>query len=115
MDEVLATTLREAVIGRLDYLDTLVSEADLRSRAALAESEIARLTSAWRALLDQHAPDQQSRCPQCSGWRHGRKFPCTVWITAHQHLIAIDGPPSAGAGRHAPAAGRPTVAALGAF
>jgi hypothetical protein len=112
MDEVLATTLRDAVHQRLDYLDTLVAEADLQSRAALAESEIARLTTAWRALLAQHQPDEDGRCPQCSGWRRPRKFPCSVWITAHQHLIAADGPLAAGPGRHTRADGRPSVASL---
>jgi hypothetical protein len=114
MDEVLAATLCEAVYQRLDYLERLISEADLRSRAALADTEIARMTAAWRALLVQHQPDENGRCPQCSGWRHRRTHPCSVWTIAHQHLIAADGPPSSGTGRHAPAAGRPTVERLAA-
>ena len=56
MDETLTATLHQAAIDRLDYLDTLINEADLRFRAAPAESEIARMTAAWRALLDQRAP-----------------------------------------------------------
>lgn len=96
MDEYLASTLKTAVIDRLDYLDRLVTDADELSRAALAETEMARLTQAWRDLLDQHAPDAHGRCPQCSGWRHPRRHPCTVWTTAHQHLIAADGPPATG-------------------
>lgn len=115
MDEILAATLRRAVHGRLDYLDKLATDSDLRSRAALADTEIVRLTSAWRTLLAAHQPDERGRCPECSGWRRPRKHPCTVWATAHQHLIAADGPPAVETGRHGPAAGRPTVAALGAF
>jgi hypothetical protein len=115
MDQVLASTLQAAVIGRLDYLDRLVTDADEPSRAALATTEITRLAAAWRDLLDQHAPDEHGRCcPQCSGWRRPRQHPCSVWTTAHQHLIAADGPPAAGTGRHAAAPGRPTVAVLGA-
>lgn len=91
MDEVLAATLRDAVYSRLDYLDRLVADADLPSRAALADTEIARMTTAWRALLVQHQPDENGRCPQCSGWRRPRQHPCSVWTTAHQHLIAADG------------------------
>ena len=68
MDEILASTLRDAVHDRLDYLDKLATEADLRSRAALANTEIIRLTSAWRTLLAAHEPDEHGRCPQCSGW-----------------------------------------------
>ena len=56
MDEYTASTLKVAVIERLDYLDTLVTDADAPSRAALAETEISRLTGAWRALLALHVP-----------------------------------------------------------
>lgn len=114
MDEILADALCRAVYSRLDYLEKLANDADLRSRAALADTEIVRLTSAWRTLLAAHQPDERSRCPQCSGWRRPRRHPCSVWTIAHQHLIAADGPPAAGTGRHAAAAGRPAVAVLGA-
>lgn len=114
MDEILAATMRDAVYGRLDYLDRLVTDADEPSRAALADTEISRLTRAWRDLLAAHQPDEHGRCPQCSGWRRPRQHPCSVWTTAHQHVIAADGPPAATSGRHAAAAGRPTVAMLGA-
>ena len=112
MDENLAATLKTAVRERLDYLDYLAVDGDEPSRASLAETEIARLTAAWRVLLDLHAPDEHQRCPQCSGWRRPRRHPCTVWTTAHQHLIGAGGPPAAEPGRHASAAGRLTVASL---
>lgn len=112
MDEVLAATLQGAVHERLDYLDTLVAEADLPSCAALAESEIARLTAAWRAVLAEHQPDGDNRCPQCSGWRRRRRFPCSVWITAHHHLISADGPPAVGLGRHARVGDCPSITTL---
>ncbi|MFD9701354.1 hypothetical protein [Lentzea sp. NPDC059081] len=111
MDEHLAATLTTAVHERVDYLDHLA--ADEPSRAALAETEITRLTSAWRVLLELHAPDGHGRCPHCSTWRRPRR-PCTVWTTAHQHLNCADGSPAHRAGRHASAAGRSTVAVLGA-
>jgi hypothetical protein len=110
MDEILASALRDAVYGRLDYLDRLVTDADLRSKAALADSEIARLTAAWRELLAAHQPDDRGRCPQCSGWRRPHRHPCSVWTTAHQHLIAADGPPAARTGSHAADAGPPAFA-----
>lgn len=74
----------------LDYLDKLAIEGDMDSRAALSSTEITRLTSAWRAVLAAHHPDDHGRCPQCSGWWLPRKHPCTVWTIAHQHLIAAD-------------------------
>ncbi|MGH4021066.1 MAG: DUF4254 domain-containing protein [Pseudonocardiaceae bacterium] len=114
MDEVLSLTLRNSVYQRLSYLDTLASNADLRSRAALADTEIARMTTAWRALLAEHEPDEHGRCPQCSGWRRRRGHPCSVWTTAHRHLITDDAPTTSGTGRLATAVtGRPSVAALG--
>lgn len=91
MDEQSGPTVQAAVIERLDYLDKLATCGDHSSRAALATTEITRLTGAWRSLLGQHAPDSNGRCPQCSGrwrWRWQRRRPCTIWRTAHEHLVA---------------------------
>jgi hypothetical protein len=112
MDEVLASSLRDAVHQRLEDLDMVATNGDLSSRAALADTEILRLTAAWRAVLSQHAPDQHGRCPQCSGWRRHRVHPCSVWTTAHQYLIVADVPSRSGAGRHATASGRTNTAAV---
>jgi hypothetical protein len=60
MDEVLTFTLQGAVFGRLDYLERLANEGDQQSKAALADSEIARLTGAFRALLADHVPDERA-------------------------------------------------------
>lgn len=88
MDEVLSALLRTAVLGRLDLLRNLATNADDPSRAALAYTEIPRLAEGWRELLSAHQPDQRGRCPECSGWFRARTFPCSVWTTAHTHLIA---------------------------
>jgi nicotinamide riboside kinase len=104
MDEVLASTLRETVVGHLDYVDRLVADGDQRSRLALVDTEITRLTIAWRAVLAEHQPDPDGRCPQCSGWLRRRAHPCPVWTVAHQHLIS---------GRHTPGPGRHSTALLG--
>jgi hypothetical protein len=105
MDEVLTTTLCEAVYERLDYLGRLVNEADLRSRAALADTEIVRMTQAWRALLGQHEPNLRGRCPRCSRWRRPAPFPCSVWAVAHHYLIT-----GAPAGRRTVTGGRTQAA-----
>jgi hypothetical protein len=113
MDEILASALREAVLNRLDYLDKLVTEGDLPSRAALADTEISRLTGAWRALLAQHEPDERRRCPQCwSGWRRRRASPCSVWVSVHEQLIKPDASTNSAWGRHAAAPGRHSIALL---
>jgi hypothetical protein len=104
MDQVLASALRDATYGWLDRLEMLVRDADEPSRAALAQSELIRMTSAWRALLAEHEPDEDGRCPRCSRWRRRlRGYQCSVWVSAHRHLV-VDGATGA---RHAGGPGRP--------
>ncbi|UJW32460.1 hypothetical protein L3Q67_01335 [Saccharothrix sp. AJ9571] len=112
MDEILALTLRSAVHDRLDYLDKLATGADRESRAALADTEIVRLTSAWRTVLDAHQPDERGRCPECSSRRRPRRHPCSVWTIAHQHLIGADSPPANRISRYAAVTGRSRIATL---
>jgi hypothetical protein len=100
-----ALALPTEVYRHLDYLNTLATDGDTASRAALADTEILRLTTAWRDLLDQHQPDNRGRCPRCSGWRRRRRYPCSVWATAYRHLLAGPTPSRAGDSRRAPAAG----------
>ena len=87
MDPLLASTWQTAVFDRLDYLDRLSTKADPSSQAALAETEITRMTAAWRSLLAEHQPDDDGRCPKCSQRRRHVSFPCSVWSTAHHHLL----------------------------
>jgi hypothetical protein len=101
MDGVLSSALRDATYDWLQRLETLVRDADVPSRAALAQTEFVRLAAAWRALLAEHDPDEEGRCPRCSRWRRRRRFPCSVWLSAHHQLVASDVPPCAGAARHA--------------
>lgn len=105
MDEVLRTTLCTAVYDRLDYLDTIVNDADAPSRVALADSAIPMLTGAWRDLLGEHEPDEHGRCRACSPRWTRRAQRCSVWQMAHRHLIpdVLERPAEGGrtAGRHA--------------
>jgi hypothetical protein len=107
MDDVLRTTLCAAVYDRLDYLDTIVNDADAPSRVALADSAIPMLTSAWRELLGEHEPDERGRCRACSPRWIRRVRGCSVWQLAHRHLISdvLERPAAGGdkqmAGRHA--------------
>lgn len=63
MGEVLTAELRQAVVDRLDYLDELVADGDTASKAALAETEIVRLATAWRQLLERHATTPAANVP----------------------------------------------------
>lgn len=93
MDEILTSTLSDAVYGRLDYVDDLVDAADAESLRALATTEMARLTETVRAMLIQHEPDSRGHCPQCSGLLRRQRHPCSIWTVAHQRML---GPMEAG-------------------
>jgi hypothetical protein len=98
--DVLSSALREATYDWLSRLERLARQADEPSRAALAETELVRLTVGWRALLVDHEPDDDGHCRTCAprwrrnGWR------CSVWVSAHRYLVTADVSNPAG-GRHA--------------
>ncbi len=88
MDEILASTLRTAVLGQLDYLDAILGKSDSPSKSALADTVIPQLTAAWRELLAAHEPDRRGRCRSCASRGILRRTECAVWRTAHRHLVA---------------------------
>jgi hypothetical protein len=110
------SSLREAVLDRLDHLDVLATEGDARSRASLATTEITRMTMAWRALLEQHEPDASGRCSQClrRWWSRRGTRPCSIWTTAHEHLVGENVRSARMTDRHAPTCDRTSVATLAA-
>jgi len=79
--------LRRAVFDRLEMLSEEASNAEPGSLVSLARTEFRRLTDGWRELLASHQPDDDGRCPQCSGWLRRRRWPCPVWLSAHHYLI----------------------------
>lgn len=94
MDRILGHILRRAVWERLDLLDDLASRADAASLASVAGTELPRLTGGWRALLAEHEPDSEGRCPRCAGRFLRRNAPCSVWQVAHDVLLAADQRPA---------------------
>jgi hypothetical protein len=71
---------RRAVLERLTALDDMVV-------LPTARAKLRHITEGWRTLLAAHQPTSRGRCPMCSGWWRSRKWPCQVWITAHNQLI----------------------------
>lgn len=71
---------QRAVLERLTALDDMAG-------LPTARSQIRRIIDGWRTLLAAHQPTGRGRCPMCSGWLRSRKWPCQVWITAHNQLI----------------------------
>lgn len=92
-------------------LDDLAANADAPSLLSVARSELPKLTEGWRALLSEHQPDGRGNCPSCSTRFHQQKAPCSVWRSAHQHLVSGDTPaPTAAPARHS----RPTNSGVAA-
>jgi len=79
--------LRRTVLRRLESLGRQAATAEPGVLVILARTEIRRLTDGWRMLLADHQPDDDGRCRLCAGWVRHRRWPCHVWLAAHQHLI----------------------------
>lgn len=76
--------VRRAVMERLAAVEELTLRADA---ASAARAQLKNITGGWREVLAQHQPNRKGRCPVCSGWLRRRRWPCQVWVAAHQHLI----------------------------
>jgi hypothetical protein len=82
-------SLRQAVLHRLTALEQIAEDdTDLAAHLPLARSELSRLADGWRLLLTVHGAGEDGRCRACPGWvRQRRRWPCPVWLMAHQHLL----------------------------
>lgn len=83
----LTDEIAAAVLTRLAGLAELAAVRPVDVERVRAE--IGQLVTAWRHLLSQHHPaDDSGRCPRCrSWWGWRRRWPCRVWRTAHTHLV----------------------------
>lgn len=84
-------SLRRAVLEWLAAVEEMAVRASSQRSVRLARTHLKTITEGWRELLLAHQPNLKGRCPVCSGWLRRRRWPCQVWVTAHEHLIG-DGP-----------------------
>jgi hypothetical protein len=85
--------MRRAVLRRLAALDQAAEHTNAGGMAPLARAELQRLADGWRLLLEVHTADDEGRCRACPGRLRKRRWPCKVWLLAHQHLIGEGTPP----------------------
>ncbi|MBM7775694.1 hypothetical protein JOD54_005898 [Actinokineospora baliensis] len=73
------------------YLSDLSDDARGGGDAAaarLARAELPRVVAALSALLDEHRPDSDGRCPTCRTRLFTRApSPCRAYLTAHLCLL----------------------------
>jgi hypothetical protein len=77
-----------------DYLTAITYRAqfgDERAAAIVARYELPRVVEALKAVLDEHSPDENGRCPSCRTSRFGRApAPCRAYLTAHLCLVVTE-------------------------
>lgn len=77
-----------------DYLTNITYRAqfgDEQAAALVARLELPRVVEALKAVLDEHTPDQNGRCPNCRTRRFGRApAPCRAYLTAHLCLVVTE-------------------------
>ncbi|MCG8919947.1 hypothetical protein L6E12_29670 [Actinokineospora sp. PR83] len=90
----------ESTFGHLEaslrgYLAEISSRAETgRGVTDLARLELPRLVSALRALLADHQPDVDGRCPTCRTRLFTRApAPCRAYLTTHLCLLAVEEEP----------------------
>jgi hypothetical protein len=89
---------RRAVLERLRTVDGIAEHTSSDLPVPVLRTQLHRITQGWRELLTEHQPNAGGRCPVCSGWWRGRRWPCQVWATAHFRLIgdiSAEAPPVA--------------------
>ncbi|WP_447003573.1 hypothetical protein ACRAKI_28490 [Saccharothrix isguenensis] len=88
-----------------EHLATLVrlaSTGNDETAVELARSELPRLVTAVKALLDEHNPDEHGRCPTCRTrwWSRRLPSPCRAYLGAQLALTVGDEESSGNHRRH---------------
>ncbi|MDQ3577551.1 MAG: hypothetical protein M3443_08100 [Actinomycetota bacterium] len=89
--------MSESIFGHMEnslrgHLDDLSRRA--RAGDDVIRTELPRVVTALQALLDEHRPDENGRCPTCRTRLFGRApAPCRAYLTAHLCLLVTEDQP----------------------
>ena len=99
MSTTVFSQLDRSLREHLATLVRLASTGDDETAVELARSELPRVVTAVKALLDEHTPDEHGRCPTCrtSRWRRRLPSPCRAYLGAQLALTVAGDEP---AGHH---------------
>jgi hypothetical protein len=90
MDERLGRLLRERVEAYLRDVERVLRGAEPGAAWPAVRVRLLPLAVAWRSLLAQHSSGVRGRCRHCDRVfrpRRSRRPLCSVWRTAHAHLV----------------------------
>lgn len=90
MDERLRRVLAERVEAYLHDAERVLRGMDPGASWPAIRARLLPLAVAWRSLLAQHRCGLRGRCRHCDrGFRQrrNRHAMCSVWRTAHAHLV----------------------------
>ncbi|MFI9009796.1 hypothetical protein ACIGNX_21440 [Actinosynnema sp. NPDC053489] len=88
MSTTVFSQLDRSLHEHLAALVRLAATGDDRTAVELARSELPRVVTAVKALLDEHTPDEHGRCPTCRTRRWSRRLPspCRAYLGAQLAL-----------------------------
>ncbi|CAM3500858.1 hypothetical protein KIPE111705_11445 [Kibdelosporangium persicum] len=91
--------VNNSIFGHLEsslngYLADLTQRGESAAPAAatrIANHELPRVVAALQAVLGEHRPDEQGRCPTCRRRLFGRApAPCRAYLAAHLCLLVTE-------------------------
>jgi hypothetical protein len=83
--------LESSLNGYLTDLTRRGESADTATALRMAHAELPRVVAALQAVLDEHRPDDQGRCPTCRKRLFGHApAPCRAYLAAHLCLLVTE-------------------------
>ncbi|MQA13287.1 MAG: hypothetical protein GEV09_03690 [Pseudonocardiaceae bacterium] len=87
VDERLRRVLRQRVLEYLAGVERMLEATEPPVSWAAVQERMRPLLAGWCALLAIHGAGRRGRCRHCDRIRWQRRAPCSVWRTAHAHLV----------------------------